>query len=1284
MARLFVLIGGLIVAALMAALIGPYFIDWTSYRADFEREVSRILGREVTVEGIANARLLPFPSVTFYGIEVAESRSGEPALTAARFSMDLELAPFLRGEILVFDARLEAPRLVVSLDEEGRFDWTMHARSPVDPHQIRVERITVTRGEIVLRHAASGTERHITDLDAQLSARTLAGPWRMDGTLRLDGRPLTVSAATGAYTPGEGLRLRVGLQPQDTPIAIEGDGLLRLDGEAAVYAGQFRLESRQPPVTPRDDQPFVVRVEEPVAPLDYRVSGRFTLDHRMFDLHEFRIETGERSDPYHAEGSAHIAFGPEARFMIRAEGQQVRLDSAEQTTRPQSFDRRLAAFAALLGQLPRPAIPGTVDLRLPAIIAGGTTIRQLTLSAEPDPDGWRIGAFSAELPGRTTLEASGVLVTGEAPAFRGQMLMAIRQPSGFASWLVDDVDEAIRRLPSAGLAARVDLSSGRQSFRDLELVLGGATFRGEIDHITAGLSRPSMLLRLDGGALDLDGLLAFASLFVDGEGVTRLGDHDLDFDIKAGPVTAAGIRIGELDMALRFKGGRLDIDRLSIADLAGATIGATGRVQGLAGATPSGNLDIGIVAADLGPLAQLAAERLAPPGLAARVRHQLEIDPGLLSEAKLNLVATAAVNRDGSNGFAVSANGTAGDSRFSAAGSATMADGRFTGPLSLSLSLGNPDAARVLALFGLPALPVGLAGAGDATITLRGDPATGMAVESSLHADGLRARFIGNARKGAEDRLAVSGRAEFDADDLGSWLVIAGVPVSGTDWNIPVALASDITFDADVLRLAGLGGTVSGQALEGDVAVDLSGETPAISGRLVAAAIDATPLVAHLFGPEALTGGEFAIRDAPAFTAEVDLETERLWTGFGPELTAARGHVSLRDDGLRLSGFEAGWKDGRLSGSLDLLGNGDNAMLTAQIAGAGLHFATGKGDLSVTAAGTGSVSLAGNGRTLDELLASLSGSGSVSLDRVTIEGIDGSAFQRIVAEADRLGREMNEDAIRAMTRRLMEQGRFAGEDVAFAFTVAGGVLRAPSFQIAGPAATLRASFQLDLARAEIVGDGDLVFAAGAQEVAGAEPTLTLHVKGPVDAPRATHDAGPLLRYLTQRALELEQRRVEAMQARLLERQRLRRELRGFDPRALEKVVPQPDVTEEEGEAEEAAAAALPAAAVQEGSPQPAPVVARPDAPADDAPVAGEAPADGRDNDAERIRDAERIWDEAPIPTARPDPGDLVEDDGPLVLVPPPAVQRPVVVRPAPPPQRRESEGGFWRRLFGGN
>ena len=51
LARLFVIFGGLLVLALTVALVGPYFIDWTTYRADFEREASAILGRKVTVEG---------------------------------------------------------------------------------------------------------------------------------------------------------------------------------------------------------------------------------------------------------------------------------------------------------------------------------------------------------------------------------------------------------------------------------------------------------------------------------------------------------------------------------------------------------------------------------------------------------------------------------------------------------------------------------------------------------------------------------------------------------------------------------------------------------------------------------------------------------------------------------------------------------------------------------------------------------------------------------------------------------------------------------------------------------------------------------------------------------------------------------------------------------------------------------------------------------------------------------------------------------------------------------
>src|SRR5690606_19490740 len=112
------------------------------------------------------------------------------------------------------------------------------------------------------------------------------------------------------------------------------------------------------------------------------------------------------------------------------------------------------------------------------------------------------------------------------------------QPSGFAAWLARDVDDAIRRLPAAGFNAKVELSPERQTFRDLELMLGDARFTGEIDSRTPPDERPSMALRLDGDRLDVEGMAAFASLFVSDSGEARLADRDLEFEITAGPVTA--------------------------------------------------------------------------------------------------------------------------------------------------------------------------------------------------------------------------------------------------------------------------------------------------------------------------------------------------------------------------------------------------------------------------------------------------------------------------------------------------------------------------------------------------------------------------------------------------------------------------------------------------------------------------------------------------------------------------------------------------------------------------
>ena len=51
-------------------------------------------------------------------------------MTVETFSMDAELAPFLRGEVLIFDMRLVRPKVTIDVAEDGTVDWAMRPSSP--------------------------------------------------------------------------------------------------------------------------------------------------------------------------------------------------------------------------------------------------------------------------------------------------------------------------------------------------------------------------------------------------------------------------------------------------------------------------------------------------------------------------------------------------------------------------------------------------------------------------------------------------------------------------------------------------------------------------------------------------------------------------------------------------------------------------------------------------------------------------------------------------------------------------------------------------------------------------------------------------------------------------------------------------------------------------------------------------------------------------------------------------------------------------------------------------
>ncbi|MCR4267119.1 AsmA family protein [Nitratireductor sp. ZSWI3] len=1152
---MFVFVGGLVVLALTAALVAPYFIDWNHYRSAFEREAGRVLGRQVRVEGTARARLLPFPSLTFTDVVVAGETPEVPGMTVEEFSMDAELAPFLRGEVLIFDMRLVRPRARISVAADGGIDWTVRPSGPFDPRQVTLEKVTIIDGSVDLRHDASGRAHTLTDIDAELSARTLAGPWRIGGRLAFDDMPMSVTVSTGTADPEGTLRLRVEALPDGLPIKVAADGQARLENGAAHYDGIFTLN------TYTEEQ--IVRLrgsdgEQPVLTVGAatnRLSGRFGLEHDRLSVEEFRFETGPVDAPYRAEGTAVVELGSEPRFSITADGAQLRLEPDEQTEGAIAgvdLEKRLEALARAIKALPAPGIPGQVAVNLPAIVAGDTTIRNIALRAEPVEGGWSIGSFAATLPGRTRFEASGELAAREALAFEGHMLLAIAQPSGFAAWVSRDVDDAIRRLPAAGFSADVALSATRQSFDALELILGGARFTGSVVREASADTRPSLTVALDGEALDLEGIRAFMSLFVSDAGANRLEGHDVDLEIKAGPVTASGLTAQTLDSALRLREGVLEVDRLTVGGLAGTQISATGQIRDFASA-PTGKIDATILSTDLSGLAKTLAGRFPENAVLGGIAERVQAFPGLLADAELNLVASAADNGDDTIGLGVSAEGVAGGTKLSLSLSdnsprGAPLDGRF----KLDLTAQNDDAAFLYGLAGLPALPLGLAGEAKLELSAEGSRADSIATRLQLTGDGLDTGFDG-ALTFKEGAPRLAGRTHIASDDIEPWLSVAGVVLPGFGLGMPVDLAAELEWSDRLAVLSGLTGSLAGSDVSGDLNIALDANKPRFDGALDLSRFDLAPVAELVLGPSAFSGeqsGEwpevpFGQDVALPFSADLELRADALWAGFWAGGRNAAMKLKLDGEGMALSDLKAEIYGGTIDGFATLKNNAGTGLLTAQIGLEGAALDAVLPQASMTGKLDARTSVTASGKTVNGMVAALTGSGSAALSDLVIDGLNPDALGPILARADATGNGIDAEETAGFAPAIVRSGRFPAGATEFAFTVAGGAARTPPIRLAADGTILTAEISADLRDLSVRAAGSLLYDAGTEAVVGSEPAVTFETSGPFAMARTEISTAPLAQFLTQRALEREQVRVERMQSVLLEQQRLRREVRYF-------------------------------------------------------------------------------------------------------------------------------------------
>ena len=1108
-----------IILALVAALVGPYFVDWSDYRALFEARASQVAGVPVRVSGPIDARLLPVPSVRLRAVEAGEP-SRPPLLKARELDIELALGPLFRGEWRATEMRIVRPELALGLDRAGRLAWRTGGAG-IDLDAFAIERLSIEDGRLTLSDAATDTQLVLDKFSFNGDVRSLAGPIKGEGGFLAQGENRAYRVAAGRMGEDGGMRLRFAVDAAARRLGGEIDGILRFEGGAPQFDGALSF-SRSPGV--------VLTRGRAVAAEPWRLTGRVKLSAANALFEQLELNYGPEERALKVSGTATLKLGERPQLEATVSARQFDLDRfvalPEPARRSPLVVLRTAAEA--LGDVLQPAIPVRVGVAVDTLTVADALMQTVRGDFSADAAGWRIEKLEFRAPGLTQVRASGRLTdTSREHSFAGPVTIDSADPRVLMAWLEG---RTAAGLPQTGPArASGDLTIGleRIAVQRFKAELDRKAIAGSLDYTWASQTqRPRLSAELSAGELDLDAAAALIRTAVPGADLDFPAELALSLDI--GRATFAGIEAKDAKAKVKLDASGLALERVTIGDLAGASIALSGRVEG-PWIAPRGALTLDVAGDRLDGMLTLL-EKVAP-----RAAELLRPISQRLSPAKLRLALSldpgaAAATTTGK----IRLNGTAGIARVALSAETTGASTAWTdAPLRAEGHLDVDDGRALADLFGLQRGAAIGKGPGSLRFIASGPAGGELAVQGRFAAVGLE--LTANGTLQAVGELAPAGRAEISATVADAVLLRPALGRPGQ--TLPLTFQGRADFHDDRLALTGLNVKTKETTLGGRLALTL-GRPLRFDGRIEADSVNASVLLAALAGMPS---------SSPAVSWSADPFEPPLLTGMTGELEIAAGRAALTPSleirqlqgRLRAKENEAILEDiqgvlggGRFQANVSLQSGSEGANAAARLALTGGDVAAlmpGGARSPVTGRVSFQIEAKGNGRSPSAVLGALGGAGTVSFERLEFAGLDPRVFDGVVRAVDQAV-SIDAAKVKTVVDSALNQGPLRVARADGALTVTGGHMRLGSTIARGDRADLSVSANVDLVQGTLDARLALLGTTAATEPVAGRPEINIAVKGPIADAKRTTDVSGLVGWLTLRAFDLQAKRLDAAEA----------------------------------------------------------------------------------------------------------------------------------------------------------
>jgi hypothetical protein len=1098
------------IIALMAALIGPYFIDWNQFRPQFEAEATRVIGAPVHVAGELDARLLPTPSLRLRSVVVGGANDlGK--IRADKLDVEFSLGSLMRGEWRADELAINGMSVDLGLDQQGRVELPA-STGKFNLGSLSIDRLNLT-GRIALHDAASRSTLELNDIAFSGDVRSLAGAVRGDGNFMLAGMRYPFRISSGPA--GDGTRVHLNIDPGARPLSVDLDGMLSFEARAPRFDGAVVLAV-----------PAGLKAKGDVPITPWKISAKVKADPATAKLDQLDVSYGAEERALRFSGLGDISFGTSPLLHAVLAARQLDADRfAARDNKDNSPEplRVVPGLRALMAGIPRSPIPTQIEFSAEQIMLGGRPVQNLVAELRSDTKSWTIERLDLRAPGATLVSLTGANAPAGPSSFTGALSVESSDPDALAAWLQGRSEVTYRSQKPLRLRGNVSVAAGAFAIEAMKAEIDGSAVEGRmaLSNLPAG-GGSRFDAELKGERLDLD---AAAALTRSLAGPPGDWPEEAQLSLDIGRAVSAGQELRPFMARLGYGPKFLVLDRLKIGQPDGVTLEGAGNFDR---ASLIGRLALNSTAASLGQLTALVAP--FAPSFASRL-NALGTGPG---PVRTKLLLDLSKNKTPADGPIASATldldapqlkGTAtltATPELSALGGIDLDALRRT-EFSLESKLSSDQGRTLLALLGLDRAVAAGEGPAQFEGSVAGVWHSPLRLKAKMTGTGLDAEVQGTAQPWAQDAKA-SVNLNVRGISLAPLLDLK--PTDKLAQNIN--LSSRVSLAGNKLTFDDLDSTISGSRLRGRVAVTLEGER-SVDGEVGLDTLDLAPAFALAIGASGHDAAEpLGAGLLKGWRGRIAFQALRGALPGGGELRPVSGTVKSDGQSLTFDAIKGGIGGGETTATIDVKPSANGIALNASVQltgvdGAALRYRslampTGRTSMRLT--------LTSQGRSASALTGALSGSGTLTLESARIAGLDPRAFEVAIRASD-IGQATDDVKLRQIVEPVLSAGGLSVKTAQIPFSIGDGRLRvgATTLEADGARAIISGGYDIPADQADI----RVILASTAVGQATSRPEIQLFAVGSPDALHRTVDVASLSAWLAVRAIDRETRRLDSIE-----------------------------------------------------------------------------------------------------------------------------------------------------------